>query len=210
MIPDCNLFMMCQTLNKSALTAVPEGFHIRPCRCDELELWKRIHYDSAAEADENLAYMTGFFDRVYAPEGELFFQRCLLICDSDDRPVGACTAWRNFGCASTIHWFKILRSHEGKGLGRALLSEAMRMFSPVEYPVFLHTQPSSYRAIRLYSDFGFALLTDDRVGHRSNDLSIALPHLQKIMPETVFSALRFQSAPQWFLDAADTANQSVF
>ena len=176
MLPDCNLFMMCEALNEAALTSVPEGFHIRPCRRDELEIWKRIHFDTAAEADENHAYMTGFFDRVYAPEGDLFFKKCLFLCDGNDRPIGTCIAWRNFGLASTIHWFKILRGYEGRGLGRALLSEAMRIFPPEEYPVFLHTQPSSYRAIRLYSDFGFSLLTDVRVGHRGNDLSIALPH----------------------------------
>jgi hypothetical protein len=30
-----------------------------------------------------------------------------------------------------------------------------------EYPVYLHIQPSSFRAIKLYSDFGFSLLSGD-------------------------------------------------
>lgn len=210
MIPDCNLFMMCESLNESALTVLPACYHIRTCRKDELEIWKTIHFDTPSEAAENNAYMTCFFDRVYAPEGDLFFHKCLFVCDSDDRPVGTCTAWRNFGCATTIHWFKILRSHEGMGLGRALLSEVMHRLSPTDYPVFLHTQPASFRAIRLYSDFGFSLLTDAQVGHRSNDLETALPHLQKIMPKDVFAQLRHQKAPEWFLNAAATENQSVF
>jgi len=210
MIPDCNLFMMCERLNKSALSELPAGYHIRACRRDELEIWKAIHFDTPSEAAENNAYMTGFFNRVYAPDGDLFFQRCLFVCDSGDRPAGTCTAWRTFGCASTIHWFKVLRSHEGKGLGRALLSESMRRLSAGDYPVFLHTQPSSYRAIKLYSDFGFALLTDPQVGHRSNDLDAALPHLKRLMPESVFSQLCFRKTPLWFLDAAATVNQSVF
>lgn len=210
MIPDCNLFMMCKSLNESALTELPVGYHIRSGRRDELEIWKAIHFDTPAEAAANHAYMTGFFDRVYAPDGELFFKRCLFICDSEDRPVGTCTAWRNFGCATTIHWFKILREYEGKGLGRALLSEVMRRLSANDYPVFLHTQPSSYRAVKLYSDFGFSLLTDAQVGHRSNDLSVALPHLKNIMPAAAFESLRFAAAPKWFLDAAASVNQSVF
>lgn len=210
MIPDCNLFMMCGRLNAAALTAVPSGFHIRACRPDEVELWKRIHFDAEAEAAENLDYMTGFFHRVYAPEGSTFFERCLFICDADDRPVGACASWRNFGCATTIHWFKVVREYEGRGLGRALLSEIMRRIPADEYPVFLHTQPASFRAIRLYSDFGFALLTDAQVGHRSNDLSLALPHLRKVMPESVYGDLKYESAPEWFLAAANTVDQSVF
>lgn len=210
MIPDCNLFMMCKSLNEAALTALPDGYRIRPCRKDELDLWKGIHFDSPEEARENFDYMTGFFDRVYAPEGDLFFQRCLFVCDSQDKPIGTCTAWLNFSRATTIHWFKILRRHEGKGLGRALLSEVMRRIPADSYPVFLHTQPASFRAIKLYSDFGFSLLTDAQVGHRSNDLEIALPHLQRLMPESAFLRLRFQKAPKWFLYAADTVNQSVF
>lgn len=202
--------MMCDTLNESALTDLPAGYHIRCCRPDELEIWKSIHFDTAAEAAENHAYMTGFFDRVYAPDGDLFFKRCLFVCDASDRPVGTCTAWRNFGCATTIHWFKIHKSCEGKGLGRALLSEAMRRLSPDDYPVFLHTQPASFRAVHLYSDFGFSLLTDAQVGHRSNDLALSLPHLKSIMPEAIYRNLKFASAPKWFLAAANTVSQSVF
>ena len=207
MLPDCNLFMMCASLNETALTA---GYHIRCCRKNEIDIWKDIHSDTEAEARENRAYMDGFFDRVYAPEGDLFFRSCLFICDENDNPVGACHAWKVFGCATTIHWFKIRRDCEGKGLGRALLSEVMRRLSPEDYPVFLHTQPASYRAIKLYSDLGFALAKSDRVGHRSNDLGMALPHLKNIMPEDVYNSLVFCKVPEWFLKAADTVTQSVF
>ena len=210
MFPDCNLFMMCESLNESALTDIPAGYHIRCCRKDEVNLWKSIHFDTKAETDENRAYMDSFFDRVYAPEGDLFFRTCLFLCDAKERPVGACLAWKVFGCASTIHWFKVRRDCEGKGLGRALLSEVMRRLSPSDYPVFLHTQPSSYRAIKLYSDFGFALVKGDRVGHRSNDVEMALPHLKSVMPKSAFVQLRFKEAPEWFLEAANTVNQSVF
>jgi len=210
MIPDCNLFMMCESLNKSALTDVPAGYHIRFCRKNEIDLWKSIHFDTKSEANENLAYMDGFFNRVYAPEEDLFFRTCLFICDENDQPLGACLAWKVFGFATTIHWFKVHRSFEGRGLGRALLSEVMRRLNPDDYPVFLHTQPSSYRAIKLYSDFGFALVQGDKVGHRSNALAFALPHLKNLMPAHVFDQLRFSEAPDWFLEAANSVSESVF
>ena len=210
MIPDCNLFMMCEALNESALTEVPEGYHIRCCREDEVDLWKKIHFDTEAEAEENRVYMDGFFERVYAPEGDLFFRTCLFICNENDDPVGACFAWKVLGCATTIHWFKVRKDCEGKGLGRALLSEVMRRLAPGDYPVFLHTQPASYRAIKLYSDFGFALARSGKVGHRSNDLEMALPYLKMILPETVCARLDFCDLPQWFLKAANTVTESVF
>ena len=210
MIPDCNLFMMCESLNESALSEIPHGYHIRCCHEDELILWKTIHFDTAEDAAENIDYMHGFFNRVYAPEGDLFFRTCLFICDENDHPIGACHAWKVFGCATTIHWFKIVREHEGKGLGRALLSEVLRRLEPEDFPVFLHTQPASYRAIKLYSDFGFSLIKSNCVGHRSNDLESALPHLKRIMPKNVFESLRYTKAPGWFLDAANTVTESVF
>ena len=54
----------------------------------------------------------------------------------------------------------MLNEYEGKGIGRALLSYVMQSLPQNEYPVFLHTHPASFRAIKLYSDMGFKLLTD--------------------------------------------------
>ena len=37
-IPDLNIFMICNKLNKNALSDLPCEYHIRNCRPDELEL----------------------------------------------------------------------------------------------------------------------------------------------------------------------------
>ena len=39
-IPDLNIFMMCEKLNEDALREIPEGYHIRNIRKDELDIWK--------------------------------------------------------------------------------------------------------------------------------------------------------------------------
>ncbi len=164
-IPDKNLFMMCRTLNRKALSALPAEYHIRTCRGDELGLWKGIHFDSVAEAEEYRAFMTKYFEDVYGGKKELFFQKCLFACDENDTPLGTCFAWKAYEHITTIHWFKVIKAQEGRGIGRALLSTVMNGLAQEEYPVFLHTQPSSYRAIKLYTDFGFALLTDPVEAH---------------------------------------------
>ena len=79
-----------------------------------------------------------------------------------------------------------------------------------DYPVYLHTQPGSYRAIKLYTDFGFALLTDQQVGFRENELEIGLPYLKEKMPEADFARLRFESAPEDFLQAVKSSPVSQF
>ena len=181
-IPDLNLFMMCASPNPAAFTDCPAGYHIRPIRADELSVWCRFPFDcEEGDISRHIAYMEDYYRRVYAPREDEFFTRCLMICGKDDLPLGTCFAWKVYGAFWTIHWFKVWKTHEGRGLGRALLSAVMKTVPTDGYPVYLHTQPSSYRAIGLYTDFGFSLLTDDVIGHRENHLSDAEPYLKHFM-----------------------------
>ena len=205
-----NLFMMCPRLNEAALSELPEGFRIRTCRRDELDLWKTIHFDSPETAEEQKPYMTRYFTEVYEPAGNEFWNRCLFLCDADDRPVGTCFAWKAYGCVTTIHWYKIRTDYEGRGLGRALLSHVMRALAPSDYPVFLHTHPGCIRALKLYTDFGFSLLTDAEVGFRANDLEAGLPYLRERMSAPAYEALTFAAAPESFLKAVKTSEISQF
>ena len=86
----------------------------------------------------------------------------------------------------------------------------MKSISEKEYPVFLHTHPSSYRAIKLYSDVGFRLLSDPFIGNRQNDLDECLPILQKYMPQQDFEQLKVDQAPQFFLDAVGRSDIDEF
>lgn len=205
-IPDYNLFMMCEQLNKNALSELPEGYVIRNCRKSELDIWMRFPFDDLAEAEQYRGFMKQFFEDVYAYQEALFFEKCLFVCDLHDRPIATCFAWPAYERITTIHWFKVLKEYEGKGIGRALLSEVMRHLSKEEYPVFLHTQPGSYRAIHLYTDFGFSLLDDPVIGTRTNDLEESLPILKKYMPPKAFQALTVTSAPADFLEAVSSSD----
>ena len=121
-IEDGNLFMMCASLRQEALRALPEGYVLRSCRKEELELWKRLQFDDEQTAREYHAFMTAYFDTVYAPKGELFFQKCRLVLTARGEPVGTCFVWKAYDAAQTVHWFKVRKDCEGRGLGRALLS----------------------------------------------------------------------------------------
>ena len=70
-----------------------------------------------------------------------------------------------------------------------------------EYPVLLHTQPSSYRAIKLYTDFGFEFITDKYIGTRKNELDDSLPILKKFMTPASFEKIATAQAPKFFTDA---------
>jgi GNAT superfamily N-acetyltransferase len=197
-----NLFMMCQAPNREAFSELPDGFSFRLCRFDELELWKRLAVD-----EPYVDYVTDYFDKVLAKLDGEFFRRCTFVCDMNDKPVATCFLWSSYGTINTVEWFRTLPEYEGRGIGRALLSKLLRN---TDYPVYLHTQPTSARAIKLYSDFGFKFITNPVVGFRENNLAESLPILKKVMPEVDFAALRTVQAPVAFLEAAKSSEIAEF
>lgn len=209
-IPDKNLFMMCRKLDNDATRELPNGFHVRYCRKNELDIWKAMHFDTLELATKYYDFMKEYFNDVYLPKGDLFFQRCIFVCDQEDKPIGTCFLWKSYNSIWTLHWFKVLKDYEGEGVGRALLSIVMKNLPENEYPIFLHTQPESYRAIKLYSDFGFCLLADPVIGNRQNDLDECLPVLQRYMLQSDFEKLEFGHAPQFFLDAVCSTKMNEF
>ncbi len=199
-----NLFMFAPALRPSACRELPSGYRFRPLRPDELELWYAFPFDSPAEQEANRPYMRAWYERVYATREELFFERCQVIVDRSDRPLATGFLWPSLhGRLTTLHWLKVLKPHEGQGLGRALLTRLLRPIPAAAWPVYLHTQPESYRAIKLYSDFGFRLLDSPAVGQRQNDLTAALPLLEAAMTPAAFTALEISDPPPGFLDLVD-------
>lgn len=204
---ELNIFMMCAALDRTAMRPLPDGFAIRKLRPSELALWKAMPFDTDEEAAAYAPFMDAFFERTYGGREDLFFEKTLVVCDLADRPVATCLLWHAYGVLHTLHWFKVRKDHEGRGIGRALLSVLMGDVPQGGFPIYLHTQPGSDRAINLYSDFGFCLLTDPQFGARRNDLPDCLPLLQAQMPAPAFGRLRMCAAPPEmvrFLETVDT------
>src|SRR5690625_5033457 len=209
-VPDKNIFMMCQKLKNEALNKLPKAFYVRNCKKSELDTWKAIHFDTYELATEYYDFMTEYFNQVYLPKGDLFYHSCIFVCNEDDKPIGTCFLWKAYDTIWTLQWFKVLKGYEGKGIGRALLTIVIKRLSESEYPIFLHTHPSSYRAIKLYSDFGFCLLSNPIIGNRQNDLDECLPILRRYMPRSDFEKLKTCKAPQFFLDAVCRSDKDEF
>ena len=205
-IPELNLFMKCSCLQEEAFGKLPEGYTVRLCRRDELEIWKVL----ALEEPQYVDYLTEYFDAVYADKADEFFERCLFVCDPQGKPVGTCFLWKAYGKIETIHWLHVLPEYEGLGLGRALLTEVLQQAKAEDFPIYLHTHPHCLRAVHLYNEFGFQLVTDPGVGYRSNDWEEAMKYLKLYMPEKYVEKLQFVRADEEFLQAARSSEQSEF
>jgi len=199
-IPDKNIFMMCKALNKAALLTMPNDFSIRTCRRDELDIWRKMPFDNPIEAKEYEGFMKDFYKTTYGANEDLFFQKTLFVCNRSDEPIGTCFVWKAYGIFNTIQWLKVKKGYEGLGIGRALMSFILKELKAEDYPIYLHTQPGSYRAIKLYSDFGFYLLSDKVIGNRENDLEECLLILEQYMPKKDFKNLKIGKAPKYFID----------
>jgi GNAT superfamily N-acetyltransferase len=197
-IPDYNIFMMCKKLNENALSGLDSDFYFRNCRPDELETWKAFPFDTDIVPSVYEDMMNQFIKDSYSSDLETFFRNTLFVCDQTDKPVATCSHWRAYGKFNSIHWLKTSKPYEGKGLGRAVLSEIMKQFGIEDYPIYIHTQPGSFRAIKLYSDFGFKLLKGGKIGHRENEIEKCLPILKKFMPKSHFDSLETTDTPSDF------------
>ena len=207
-IPSKDLFMMCQDVNTAAFRDMPQGFHIRTCRRDELEIWKQMHLDFPHSPEQHVEYMRFMdlcYENMYRKNENLFYEKSLFVCNEYDVPVGRGFIWKVYNRINSIQWYKVLREYEGRGIGRALLTVLMKNLKKNDYPIYLHTHPSSFRAIKLYSDFGFSFVSDPIIGFRNNDLYECLPILEKYIPEKDFRNLKITRATNELLEAASSS-----
>lgn len=208
-IPDLNIFMMCEEVNTKAFKDIPKGFHVRNCRKKELDIWKRFPFDTEEDKTLYYDYMTTYFENVYLPCQDLFYEQCLFVCDENDTPVATCFLWKAYQKVYTIHWLKVLKEYEGLGLGRAILTEIMKNIPKEWFPVYLHTQPGSFRAIKLYTDFGFKILTDEEIGNRKNNYKESLMYLEYFMKEH-YQNLKFTKSDGRLSEIAKQSNINQF
>ena len=56
--------------------------------------------------------------------------------------------------------------------------------------MYLHTQPESYQAIKLYNDFGFHITKEDRYGHAGNEYEDAMEIFKEVMDSEAYKRLK--------------------
>ena len=204
-IPEANLFMWCRTPDSRAFGQVPACFDCVSFTPDKLESWILLQTDGRpTEAERD--YLTEYYHNVYAPLSDRFAGRWHLLYEGETL-AASCMLWEAYPGYETIHWLKVHPLYEGRGLGRAILTKTLETHTGA---VYLHTQPASYRALKLYTDFGFALLTDPVIGQRENHLTDVLPILSRVMTPAAYGALRFAACPEGFRKAAASCRENRF
>ena len=155
-IPYHDMVMACDSWQPDQGFETPEGYIVRPYRDGDEIQWAEI--ETSVGEFESVEKALEYWNKTYRPLLSMVRRRCLFAIGSDGRYLGTCTAWEDFVPQPRymIHWVAVRPEVQGLGLGGALVSRAMELFAAAgTFPVALHTQTWSHKAIRLYHKLGF-------------------------------------------------------
>jgi len=191
-IPFCNTIMKCSDYSHRNVE-LPDGFSIVSYQHEhEYEKeWAKLEYaigdfDSVTKAEK-------YFIETYLQEPEIF-PNILFMLNKDHDVAGSCIAWQDMqgtNSVSSLHWLVVDEQYRGIGLGKALATAVMNIYAEHKaLPVYIHTQPWSWKAIFLYLSLGFKLQKTDTFSHYENEYEKAMTALRKIVQEDQYELLQ--------------------
>jgi beta-glucuronidase len=156
---------------------LPEGYRIRPMTLGDAGLWDDIERD----AERFFPITDGLFLEQFGSDPEAVPRRCFLVLDPLGIAIGTISAWycRDFHGEEwgQIHWVALRPSAQGKGLGKAMMTHALRVMAQWHDRAFLITSTERVGAVKRYLDYGFLPdLTDPATRAQWEDLAQKLQH----------------------------------
>ena len=194
-IPYYNIIMRCDRVLPMEIN-LPEGYSIRTYQPGDEDAWAAIL--CAVGEQTSLAEARAEFTRRYLADPALT-NRIFFAVDAAGTAVGTAIAWehdpRSPGVRA-LHWVAVRPEHQGKGLGRALCQTAMTLFRREDNskPVYLHTQPWSWKAILLYISLGFKLQPRDTIYNYENQYAQAMETLKAIVTPEQYALMEANTA----------------
>ena len=192
-IPFCNTIMKCSDYEFRNVE-LPDGFSIVSYQSGYEKEWAKLEYaigdfDSVPKAEK-------YFVKTYLQKPELF-PNILFVINKESDIIGSCIAWQDMqgiNSVSSLHWLVVDELYQGIGLGRALGTAVMNIYAKQKgLPVYIHTQPWSWKAILLYISLGFKLQKTDAFSHYENEYEKAMIELEKIVTAEQYELLQQSS-----------------
>lgn len=178
-IPYYNIIMRCDSFKP--LPENERNITVRNYRCGDEKHWAEIEYSIGdfKSSDEAEQYFTTHYK-------DDLFKRCFFAEDKDGNVIGTCIAWHDYKdneLVSSLHWLAVIPKYQNNGAGRALLNAVMNYYYQNHLmPVYLHTQPWSYKAIKLYLAAGFKIMETDTFADYTNEYNEAISVLKNYLP----------------------------
>ena len=181
-IPFYNTILKCEGY-ESRQVMLPEAYRIVSYQPGFERDWARLECSAGdfGHTGEAAEYFCGKYLSADDSADDLLF-----LAENTGKVIGSCISWtddRNGSPVNSLHWLIVEEGCQGKGLGRALCIAAMnRFFGKGGEPVYIHTQPWSWKAILLYSSLGFRIQKTDTFGAYTNQYNDAMRTLKDVLP----------------------------
>ena len=205
-IPFFNTLMKRESLPLPPDAPLPDGVVLRTFQPGYERDWARLHVETGdfASAEEAEAY----FRKTYLSKPDELQRRGVFAVKADEnRVIGACIAWRDKSKPSvrpsvpdvaSVHWLVVDEAFHRQGIARAVMTELLRRYAALgEAPIYLHTQPWSWKAILLYDSLGFRLQKTDTFSDYVNQYdeavqtltALSAAHPEALSPEALKTLL---------------------
>ena len=186
-IPFYNLILKCASYSPQNV-CLPDGFSIVPYKEGFEKGWAKSEYDigdfSSAEQAER------YFADTYMKNVAELRENGFFLLNGRNEIVGSCLAWhdlRNGKNVSSLHWLIVDEKYQGLGLGKALCRHVMNEYAKRDrLPVYIHTQPWSWKAVLLYLSLGFRIQKTDTFANYVNQYEQAVSTLKTVLNDEMF------------------------
>ena len=142
---------------------LPEGFSLVKYKDGYEKDWAKIQTD--LEQFESIDEALKCFKDTFLDVTDDVYKKCFFIQNKDGKNIATASIWNgnHFGkTLQRIHWVAVSKEYQGLGLAKSLVSAALDVFNELGFKdyIYLTSQVSSYKALNIYSKFGFIPYTD--------------------------------------------------
>ena len=194
-IPYKSIIMRCDRMEKSAFRELASEVEIEFYKTGMEAVWVQVQKSAGEFEKESDEQVKAYFMERYGCKPSELEKRCILLKDNrKEEYIGTCMAWfetKGDKVVPVLHWLAVADEYSGRGYARMLITQVMILFEKYApgQKIYLHTQPWSYRAIKLYNDFGFCMSRYDVYGTAVNEYEEAMEILGKYMSEEAYEKL---------------------
>ncbi|MBE5795895.1 MAG: bifunctional phosphoribosyl-AMP cyclohydrolase/phosphoribosyl-ATP diphosphatase HisIE [Clostridiales bacterium] len=195
-IPFYHIIMRCDRVLPMEIK-LAQGYRIRTYQPGDEDAWAAL--ECAIGEFPTVEEAKAWFVPRYLTDPQMARERVFFAVSPEGEVVGTAIAWehdpRGMGVRA-LHWVAVREDHQRKGLGRALCQTCLRLFRREDnsLPVWLHTQPWSWKAILLYISLGFKLQPKDTFYTYENQYAPAMETLAALVTPEQYNKIESASA----------------
>lgn len=155
-VPYFELTMALEDLSRAPRFLLPAGHRVEVFSPGDESVWARIERSAGEFSAPEKALAR--FAAEFGDHREEMTRRCLFLREPGGEAIGTATAWYGDFAGATwgrLHWVAIVPAFQGRGLAKPLVSQAIELMTRWHRRAYLTTQTTSFKAVKVYLDFGF-------------------------------------------------------